>query len=64
MEGTSETRGGESGLEDAMKDTHPDDLHTMGLTGSRVKLQNLRAGGIELTGFGDQRKLISGRTHL
>ena len=54
----------QSGLEDAMKDTHPDDLHTMGLTGSWVKLQNLRAGGIELMGFGDQRRLISGRKYL
>lgn len=43
-----------SGSEDAMKDTHPDDLHTMGLTGSRVKLQNLRALWIELMGFRDQ----------
>ena len=50
----------QSGLEDAVKDTHPDDLHTTGLTGSRVKLQNLRALGIELMGFRDQRGSFPG----
>lgn len=50
----------QSGSEDAMKHTHPDVLHTTGLTGSRVKLQSLRALWIELMGFGDQRGSFPG----
>lgn len=47
-----------------MRYTYPDDLYAIVFTGCRVKLQNFRVGGIELTSLGYHGGSFPRKTHL